>query len=417
MIQFEFEELKARGHRHSSLAIHPYFGKVDPAIVRAALTNLSQPLQTVLDPFCGSGTVVHDALLSQRSVIGFDSSPLACLIATAKVLGITKEEEQQFRFITGEIFDERGLFNSKEEQIEEIQAMIPDMPRVRAINDWFGPNTLNALARIKLLIENSRSKASDELQFFLKVAFSRIITQASYQKGESTYSRIEKEDSANRVNNLFKRSVEAVLKAAKAFNVELRDSGLPPPMSGRLAMLSDGRIIVNHGPVRAVIVNSDSRKVQGFEKKAMGYDLIVTSPPYLMSWDYGLYHKFRFYWLDFDLDFYEETEIGRHLRRQKDDVERYKTDMTGVFASLLPFANPQAHAVLVNAPSVVYGELVDTNALLCECATSTGWHHLGSTASVAIPGPHHGMYASLQARSAVAPGSAGKREHVLLFRV
>src|SRR5207247_2330951 len=102
-------------------------------------------------------------------------------------------------------------------------------------------------------------------------------------------------------------------------------------------------------------------------------DLVVTSPPYLMSWDYGLYHKFRFYWLDFDLDAYEETEIGRHLRRKKDDIERYRADMTGAFKSMSLALSTGARIVMINAPSVVYGKKVDTNVILEECAEAAGW--------------------------------------------
>ena len=142
-------------------------------------------------------------------------------------------------------------------------------------------------------------------------------------------------------------------------------------------------------------------------------DLIVTSPPYLMSWDYGLYHKFRFYWLDCDLDSYEETEVGRHLRRKNDDVERYRADMTAGLRACYRVARKGAMAILVNAPSVVYGEQVDTNTILCECATDAGWHPIKIVPSLEIPGPHHGMYGSLAARGASAPGKAGKREHIV----
>ncbi|USU01353.1 DNA methyltransferase [Pseudomonas siliginis] len=414
MIQSKFEELKPRRHRHSSLAIHPYFGKVDPSIVAAALEHLSSPLQTILDPFCGSGTVIHDALLAQRSVIGFDSSPLACMIATAKVLGITASEEIQLAEIAKIVAGDGDLFDKILTHGRESSSHVPQMPRVRSVSDWFGENSLRELARIRDIIESFRDQVPPEVYIFARIAFSRIITQASYQKGESTYSRTVKEDSSERVRKLFKSSVGAVLKSARAFTQEMRDNELDPPCSGRL-IISDGISTIKHGAVQATIVNRDARETHDQLKGKIAYDLIITSPPYLMSWDYGLYHKFRFYWLGFDLDSYEETEIGRHLRRRNDDVVRYRSDMASVFASMHPLANQSAQAVFVNAPSVVHGQLVDTNVMLRQCAELAGWRYIGSTDSVAIPGPHHGMYASLEARSAAAPGQAGKREHVLVF--
>lgn len=414
MAAAEFKNLKAQRHRHSSLSIHPYFGKVDPSIVAAALSNFSSVGQTVMDPFCGSGTVVHDAVLAGRSVIGFDSSPLACMIATAKVLGIRPAEEKELSAWAAQLTQEADLFSSESLNDEVSALTIPSMPRVRSVSDWFGPNTLVELARIKRALSALEKLASPEVGLLARVAFSRIITQASFQKGESTYSRTQKEDSADRVRGLLAGSVKAVIKSARAFSEELRQAGLPPPSSSRLEV-AGARSTITQGGIRAVLVNGDSRTNQTQQQCLPKFDLVITSPPYLMSWDYGLYHKFRFYWLGFNLDQYEETEIGRHLRRQDDDVQRYTSDMTDVFSALRSYAHDAAWAVFVNAPSVVYGKLVDTNELLRACAVTAGWRFVSSSDSVGIPGPHHGMYASLGARQADAPGTPGKREHVLVF--
>ncbi|HBQ4455883.1 TPA: hypothetical protein L7185_005324, partial [Klebsiella pneumoniae subsp. pneumoniae] len=162
------------------------------------------------------------------------------------------------------------------------------------------------------------------------------------------------------------------------------------------------------------LVNTDSRKNHN-PLPSISADLVVSSPPYLMSWDYGLYHKFRFYWLDFNLDEYEDTEIGRHLRRQNDDIERYKLDMTDIFSRLSKSVKNSGRIALINAPSIVHGQLVDTNEILSECANEVGWKMDECVESIDIPGPHHGMYGSLEKRNVMAPGKAGKKEHVLIF--
>jgi hypothetical protein len=135
-----------------------------------------------------------------------------------------------------------------------------------------------------------------------------------------------------------------------------------------------------------------------------------------MSWDYGLYHKFRFYFLDLNLDDYETTEIGRHLRRKNDDVSRYTDDMTKTFQQLSESTTEDGTIAMVNAPSIVRGESVDTNEILANCAQRAGWHLVDTRETIDIPGPHHGMYASLSPRGASAPGQAGKREFVLVFK-
>jgi hypothetical protein len=409
----EVAELRARGHRHSSLAIHPYFGKVDPAIALEALNTHSSVGDVILDPFCGSGTVLHDALLAKRQAIGCDSSPLACLIATSKILGISRREERELLDVCAEITVRADLFKDAGAAVATLK--VPDMPRVRSIGEWFAPNALAELALIKDGLDRHKSQVTPEVAHLASVAFSRIITAASNQKGESTYSQTRKDDTPGRVLTLFEDSVQHVIRSATAFNAELRANGFSEPAPNRLTATKNGSI-VNHGGVSVKIFNMDARTARATGLGRPLANLIVTSPPYLMSWDYGLYHKFRFYWLGFDLDKYEETEIGRHLRRKDDDVERYAADMGQVFSALFDLTVEGASAVFVNAPSVVYGKLVDTNELLANCAKANNWEPVSATHSLGIPGPHHGMYASLPARKTASPGAAGKKEHVLLFR-
>src|SRR5438874_309088 len=82
-------------NRSRSTAIHPYFGKVDPALARALILQLSQPADIVFDPFCGSGTVILEALRTGRISRSWDSSPLAVLIAAARVSGVSAKDEEQ----------------------------------------------------------------------------------------------------------------------------------------------------------------------------------------------------------------------------------------------------------------------------------------------------------------------------------
>lgn len=413
-----FSKVRAKGHRHSSLSIHPYFGKVDPALATGAISLLSRAGETVLDPFCGSGTVLHDSVIQHRSAIGFDSSPLAAMVSTAKILGISdRERAELLSFVDSTVGEPRpSLFvGGADPQSLEFRAAPPEMPRVRSIDYWFNPNALRELSQLRWVLKRAESSLSPEANLLLTVAFSRIITPSSRQKGESTYKRIDKDDTPGRVLSMFARSVAYVIKAACSFNQELAQAGLPQPQTGRL-YVSDARRVVEHGGVKVTIAVVDSRDDKAMTSYSSTASLIVTSPPYLMSWDYGLYHKFRFYWLGLDLDQYEETEIGRHLRRRDDDVPRYVSDMDSIFLSLSCVVTPGAHAVFVNAPSVVHGQEVDTNAILMECAERSGWRCISAEKTIGIPGPHHGMYASLTSRGASATGTAGKREHVLVFK-
>lgn len=402
-------------HAGSSRSIHPYFGKVDPALSIESIKQFSEVGETVLDPFCGSGTVIHDALVAGRSAIGWDSSPLAVLIATAKVLGITKKEKASMLDFVGEHIPQvDSLFSARSIDTEKMLGFVPSMPRVRSIEDWFTTNSLVELASIKSAIENHDFAKMPEVKLFLTLAFSRIITASSKQQGESTYRKVVKPDESGRVFSLYQKAVRDTIKSAEAFNEELLETKIEPTQ-GRLKLIRNG-YSVTFADRKADITIADARiPLTKAESKELAANLVVTSPPYLMSWDYGLYHKFRFYWLGFNLDSYEETEIGRHLRRKDDDVEKYSEDMKGVFRRLAGATSDNARIVMVNAPSVVYGAAIDTNQLLIDLADASGWTCIWNENTLGIPGPHHGMYGSLSSRGANAPGVAGKREHVLIL--
>lgn len=63
----------------------PYIGKMRPELASWAIERVSQPGDTIYDPFCGSGTVLLEGALRGRTVIGSDLNPYACLISKSKI--------------------------------------------------------------------------------------------------------------------------------------------------------------------------------------------------------------------------------------------------------------------------------------------------------------------------------------------
>ncbi|WP_082513299.1 DNA methyltransferase [Methylobacterium sp. Leaf125] len=403
--------LKARRHSEGSLGIHPYFGKIDPALANALIEKLSSPGQLVLDPFCGSGTVLHEAICLGRDATGWDTSDVALLIAAGKCVGFTAAEAHElnslYEFFAGYVKQDNLL-----QKIIPDAINIPAMPRVREPSTWFTINALKELAFIRNELKE-RQFQYREAELLAELAFSRIITAASNQQGESTYRRVAKPNFQGRVIQLYCKSLRATMSSANKFSQLVSESGLIEQK--RLKQIDNVTEINLPGSV-VTLKKHDARMHDAISQQSESVDLVVTSPPYLMSWDYGLYHKFRFYWLGYNLDSYEETEIGRHLRRQNDDVMRYKADMANAFKSLQKVVKKSGYVAMVNAPSVVHGSLVDTNELLVECAAGSGFDHIGTEISLHIPGPHHGMYSSLTARGTKTAGVSGKREHVVLLR-
>lgn len=87
-IQVNFRDIVpqlSRGERYTHL-IHPYPAKLICHIPYFFLnSDYCCPKQgTVLDPFCGSGTVLLEAILSGRNAYGADANPLARKISRVK---------------------------------------------------------------------------------------------------------------------------------------------------------------------------------------------------------------------------------------------------------------------------------------------------------------------------------------------
>ena len=74
-----------RSDRYTHL-IHTYPAKLLVHIPYFFLNNtyFSKEGDTILDPFCGTGTVLLEANLAKRNAIGADANPLARLIASVK---------------------------------------------------------------------------------------------------------------------------------------------------------------------------------------------------------------------------------------------------------------------------------------------------------------------------------------------
>ena len=72
--------------RYSLHCLHEYKGRFNPQVVRA-IGNIIQLDRDalVLDPFCGSGTVLLESAHIGWNAVGLDLNPLAVMIANAKV--------------------------------------------------------------------------------------------------------------------------------------------------------------------------------------------------------------------------------------------------------------------------------------------------------------------------------------------
>lgn len=143
--------------------IHPYPAKLLAHIPYFFLANdlLSKPGDIVLDPFCGSGTVLSEAQLANRRAYGVDANPLARLIARVKTTPL----------------DATALKRKLDHILELIPAR-PSGPPPDVVNleHWFYPSTVRQLQCIQEVIMRVRTPA---VRDFLLVCFSVCVRKVS----------------------------------------------------------------------------------------------------------------------------------------------------------------------------------------------------------------------------------------------
>lgn len=190
--------------------IHPYPARMIPQIASRLIDRYSTEHDLVVDPFCGSGTVLVESMLSRRRAIGNDINPLAVLIARVKTTPI---EPTKLDKIVPEVLyrleTEINLFRSG-----KISVNITTFPN---IEHWFKKNVIEDLAFIKHVIEDV---ADEEVKSLLKVCFSHTVIKVSnvYRSGDTFIKRLSAEDLKNhRPNTLvvFKEVTTAVTRKIK----------------------------------------------------------------------------------------------------------------------------------------------------------------------------------------------------------
>lgn len=123
---------------HSESTLHqlsPFLGKMKSSMAGELIRVNSEQGDTVLDPFCGSGTVPLEAAINKREVIGIDRNPYSYLLTEAK---LNHPETEDMAISKAERY-----LASVNPKIEEIPNPVPDWVR-----KFFHPKTLSGLIQL-----------------------------------------------------------------------------------------------------------------------------------------------------------------------------------------------------------------------------------------------------------------------------
>jgi len=323
--EWDFHNEDTQQHLH---ALHPYPARFVPQIPRKAILTWSNPGDYVLDPFCGCGTTILESILLGRPAVGVDNNPVAVLVSQAKAACYTYDDIAELKQLMNEL-DRLARFDVSDEYIPDYHNRMY----------WFSEEAIIDLGKLKTVL----SQLPERPRLLAMSVFSSIIIRASNQDSDTRYTRVERKYIKGNAVNWFK--------------------GKMTDMMDRLQQ------IILLPKSHATIYCADSRNLGFIGEKSVS--LIVTSPPYLNAYDYHKYHRHRMHWIDGDVIFARDTEIGKHdtFTRPKATPERYFRDMFECFEQWAHVLVSGGHAFIVIGDAIVNGKPVpvgDTFISLCE---------------------------------------------------
>lgn len=92
--EIRIKEIKSVNNPNSVHGIFPYRGKISAIDAANVISEIGEgnPNEVLLDPFCGSGTILYEGFKQGMSVIGVDNNPLAIWLSNGKMALTDKEQ-------------------------------------------------------------------------------------------------------------------------------------------------------------------------------------------------------------------------------------------------------------------------------------------------------------------------------------
>ena len=277
--------------------------KFHPPVAHALLRLYTSPGQVVLDPFCGSGTLLVAAAAEGRRAIGTDVDPVAVFVSEAKSrryqpkhlrsswsilrplveqIARSHAEYDAFRF------DDISL-EQYDRELEFDRLWTPQIPNLL---HWFRRYVVVDLSRL-LGVINSVAIPETHRSFF-RLMFTSVIRKVSNAdpvpvSGLEVTAHMKRLEAEGRLIDPFSTFLQFAERGLHAAEAYWDASILPQPVSVRQA---DARFLALRRDEQA--------------------DAIITSPPYHSAVDYYRRHQLEMFWLGFTVD---RTE--RHILMRK----------------------------------------------------------------------------------------------------
>ena len=334
---------------------HTYPGRMHPHIARAILQTEAPKDAFVLDPFCGSGTTLVEAMLAGSRGLGNDIHPLAVRIARIKTAlwpedGLT-DLLSAARTI-GQEAHERA--RSKAKTNSERRAH-PDEAK------WFQPHIRYELSN---LMEGISQVEYSRIQDALQMVLSSMLIKVSNRRSDSNSREVKPNLSRGFTSRFFQNRGEELTQFLRDFREAVPEETSSPKI----------RV-------------GDARDMHWIEDSSVG--LVITSPPYLGTYDYFSHQAIRSQVLGIEDRGPRMKEMGSRQHGGQAGLDRalrmWEEDLRDVLNELARVCKPGANAYFVIGTSRIGGERIENDKLLTRWAKDHGFRCMGIASQTVSP--------------------------------
>jgi site-specific DNA-methyltransferase (adenine-specific) len=291
-----------------------------PALARHLITSFSSRGDLILDPFCGKGTVLLEALLLQRKCLGFDVAPDCIIVSNAKIQPppLTAVERMLHRF---------------RPQPRTLSGIPPE------VGVFYSPKTLSQLLELRdFLLARARNGTSTTR----RAANFLMATLLGVLHGHSKLSL------SLPCSHSFAMAPNYVRQYARKHHLRR------PVRNVQHCLLERAKQLLASKPPdidgRAVLCSADAYPRSLRDRLVDSVDLIVTSPPYLNVQTYA-----KDSWLRLWLLGYEYRALrSRFIETGSPRV--YSERMKPCLAEMLKVLKPSKYAVIVAGDAPRYSK-------------------------------------------------------------
>jgi DNA modification methylase len=315
--------------------IHSYPAKLIKHIPIFFLNShifLPEKKSLVLDPFCGSGTVLLESLLAGHNSIGCDANPLARLIAKVKTISLD----------IGSLEIKKSQILSKAKRLRKAISL-----NVINVDHWYPKKTQLQLSKLYRAIHELT--CDDEYNFFI-ATFSSLVKKVSYSDPNLSVPVKLKPEKYKNIE--LKCKVEKRIKSVENMNVyDLFEKHVDKNIK-RISKLNDNR----PREVKAEVISKDARVITKSIDRGSGLlesesvDFIITSPPYAGAQKYIRSSSLSLGWVGFcenkSLRDYEKVNIGRehYAKSEYQELETLNIPEIDTFLQMIKNDSPlRAH--------------------------------------------------------------------------